>query len=235
MKEELIKQLTEAGTHYGYSKTRRHPSMKKFIANTSKGNDFINTEVTATQLEKALEKIQETVRSGKQVLFVGEKPEVRQIVREIALSVGEPYMTDRFVAGTITNFVEIRKRAEKLSDMLSKKEKGEYSMYTKKEQLMIQRSIDRMDRNFGGILSMNRLPGLVIVIDPRHDNIAVEEANFAHIETVALASTDCDISNITYPIIGNDATSSSVRFILTKISEAIKTTSENKTETVKTN
>lgn len=222
MKDILTTQLAQAGSHYGYSKSRRSPSMKKFVGATQSGTDFINLTLTADQLILAKDFLKNLIKEGKQVLFVGEKPEVRQIVREKALGVGEPYMVDRFVAGTITNFGEIRSRAEKLADMLSKKEKGEYAVYTKKEQLMIQRTIDRMDRNFGGILSMAKLPGALIVVDPRHEHIAVAEAKFAHIPVIAIASTDCDIASIEFPIVANDASNSSVRFILDELVASIK-------------
>ena len=231
MQSTLTKDLIEAGAHYGYSKSRRHPSVKKFIDSTSGGTDFLNPETTGAQLTKAAKFIAETVASGKKVLFVGEKPEIRQVVKEIALSAGEPYMADRFVAGTITNFVEIRKRTEKLADMLAIKEKGEYGVYTKKEQLMIQRTIDRMDRNFGGILGMDKLPGALIVIDPRHEEIAVLEAAFAHIPVVAIASTDCDISNVAYPVLGNDATNVSVRLMIGLLRDSILEAKSVKTPT----
>jgi small subunit ribosomal protein S2 len=221
MKETLVQDLINAGAHYGYSKSRRHPSVKKFIDSTSGGTDFLNPETTADHMAKAVIAIKNTIASGKKILFVGEKPEIRQIVKEVALSASEPYMADRFVAGTITNFTEIRRRTEKLADMLSKKEKGEYAVYTKKEQLMIQRTIDRMDRNFGGIIGMDKLPALLIVVDPRHEAIAVLEAKFAHIPVVAIASTDCDISAIEFPILANDATVASVRYILENLKESI--------------
>jgi small subunit ribosomal protein S2 len=221
MKETLVQNLIAAGSHYGYSKSRRHPTVKKFIDSTIGGTDFLNPETTADQISKATAAVIDAVSTGKKVLFVGEKPEIRQTLKEVALSAGEPYMADRFVAGTITNFGEIRKRTEKLADMLSKKEKGEYSMYTKKEQLQISRTIERMDRNFGGILGMEKLPGLLIVVDSRHEAIAVEEARFAHIPVVSISSTDCDLSKIEFPILANDATNASVRLILETLKEAI--------------
>jgi small subunit ribosomal protein S2 len=232
MQSTLTKDLIEAGAHYGYSKSRRHPSVKKFIDSTSGGTDFLDPETTNIQLTKAAKFIAETVATGKKVLFVGEKPEIRQVVKEIALSAGEPYMADRFVAGTITNFVEIRKRTEKLADMLAKKEKGEYGVYTKKEQLMIQRTIDRMDRNFGGIIGMDKLPGALIVVDPRHEEIAVLEAAFAHIPVVAIASTDCNISNVAHPVLGNDATNASVRLMLGILRDAVLEAKSVKTPSV---
>jgi small subunit ribosomal protein S2 len=202
-----------------------------FCDSTSGGTDFLNPQETGVQLTKALAFVKEVAQSGKKVLFVGEKPEIRQVVKEIALSAGEAYMADRFVAGTITNFSEIRRRTEKLAEMLSKKEKGEYAMYTKKEQLEISRTIDRMDRNFGGIIGMDKLPGVVIVVDPRHEEIAVLEANFAHIPVIAIASTDCDISNIQYPVLANDATISSVRFLLGELRNVILEAKSAKTPT----
>ena len=232
MQSTLTKDLIEAGAHYGYSKSRRHPSVKKFIDSTSGGTDFLDPETTNIQLVKAAKFITETVAAGKRVLFVGEKPEIRQTVKEIALSAGEPYMADRFVAGTITNFVEIRKRTEKLADMLAKKEKGEYGVYTKKEQLEISRTIARMDRNFGGIIGMDKLPGALIVVDPRHEEIAVLEAAFAHIPVVAIASTDCNISNVEYPVLGNDATNASVRLMLGILRDAVLEAKSVKTPTV---
>lgn len=228
-KSTLEAQLRDAGCHYGYSKSRRHPSMKRFIAATENGSDFINLDATAKQIAEAVEFIKGLSHTGKKILFIGEKPEVRQVVREVALLLGEPYMVERFVAGTLTNFGEIKKRAEKLKDMLEKKEKGEFSMYTKKEQLLIQRSMDRMDRNFGGILSMPVLPGAVIIVDPRHEDIALSEALFAHIPVVAIASTDCDVSKVQYPIVANDAATPSVRFILDQIANALKEQSTEKT------
>ena len=219
MKSKLVNDLITAGSHFGYSKTRRHPSVKKFIDSTHAGVDFLDPEVTAKQIEKAGEFLKDISKTGKKILFVGQKAEIRQIIKEVALSSNQPYMADRFVAGTITNFGEIRKRTEKLADMLSKKEKGEYAMYTKKEQLMIQRSIDRMDRNFGGILSMDKLPAAMIIVDPRHEDIAVLEAGFENIPVIGIASTDCDISKLTYPILANDATNSSFRLVL----ETLKT------------
>jgi small subunit ribosomal protein S2 len=221
MQNKLTTDLIAAGAHYGYSKSRRHPSIKKFIASTAGGTDFLDPEVTATQVVKATAFVSDIVKSGKKVLFIGQKPEIRQIVKEMALSAGEPYMADRFVAGTITNFGEIRKRAEKLVDMLSKKEKGEYAVYTKKEQLEISRTIERMDRNFGGITNMDKLPAAVIIVDPRHEEIAVLEAVFAHIPVIAIASTDCDISKVNFPILANDATLASVRLILGSMRDAV--------------
>lgn len=210
--------LKKVGLHYGYSRTRRHPSVKPFIEGTSNGNDFINLEKTKTQLEEALTYLKSMSDTGKTILFVGVKPEVRQIVKEVALSLNAPYITERFIGGTLTNFPQMKKRIEKLHDLLKKKETGELAVYTKKEQLLIQRDIDRLDRDFGGISSLTNIPSVVVIVDPRHEAMCVKEANHLHIPVVALANTDCTLQGITYPVVGNDGSVPAVRFVL----EAIK-------------
>ena len=217
-----IQDLAKAGLQYGYSRTRRHPSTKSFIADNKNGVDFINLESTKTQLEEAISFLKSVRGAGKTILFVGVKPEIRQIVKEVALSLNAPYVTERFIGGTLTNYPQIKKRIEKLHDLLGKKEKGELNVYTKKEQLLIQRDIDRLDRDFGGISAMSNLPAAIVIIDPRHEFICVKEATRMHIPVVALLNTDCTLEGIEYPIVGNDGSVASVRFVLEAIKEALQ-------------
>jgi small subunit ribosomal protein S2 len=216
-----IDALKKVGLQYGYSRTRRHPSIKPFIEGTSNGTDFINLSSTKTQLEEALTFLKSAHSAGKTILFVGVKPEIRQVIKEVALSLNAPYIAERFIGGTLTNFPQMKKRIEKLHDLLKKKETGELSVYTKKEQLLIQRDIDRLDRDFGGISSLTNLPAVVVVIDPRHEAMCVKEANDLHIPVVALSNTDCTIENIQYPIVGNDGSVPAVRFVLETIKSAL--------------
>lgn len=216
--------LSNAGLQYGYSRTRRHPSVKPFIEGNHNGVDFINLDKTAEQLENAISFLKSVQGAGKVILFVGVKPEVRQIVKEVALSLGAPYIAERFIGGTLTNFPQIKKRIEKLHDLLKKKETGELAVYTKKEQLLIQRDIDRLDRDFGGISSLTNIPSAIVMIDPRHENMCVREAMRLHIPVVALANTDCTLEGIEYPIVGNDGSVGSVRFILETIKDALAIT-----------
>jgi small subunit ribosomal protein S2 len=213
--------LAQAGLQYGYSRTRRHPSMKPFIESNHNGVDFINLDKTAEQLENAISFLKSVQGAGKTILFVGVKPEIRQIVKEVALSLNSPYIAERFIGGTLTNFPQIKKRIEKLHDLLKKKETGELAVYTKKEQLLIQRDIDRLDRDFGGISSLTNVPAAVVIIDPRHEDMCVKEAARLHIPVVALANTDCTLEGIEYPIAGNDGSVGSVRFVLETIKEAL--------------
>lgn len=213
--------LSNAGLQYGYSRTRRHPSIKPFIEGNHNGVDFINLDKTKEQLENAISFLKSVQGAGKVILFVGVKPEIRQIVKEVALSVNCPYIAERFIGGTLTNFPQIKKRIEKLHDLLKKKETGELAVYTKKEQLLIQRDIDRLDRDFGGISSLTNIPAAIVMIDSRHEIMCVKEAARLHIPVVALANTDCTLEGIEYPIVGNDGSVGSVRFILEAFKEAL--------------
>jgi small subunit ribosomal protein S2 len=195
--------------------------MKPFIESNHNGVDFINLDKTAEQLENAISFLKSVQGAGKTILFVGVKPEIRQIVKEVALSLNSPYIAERFIGGTLTNFPQIKKRIEKLHDLLKKKETGELAVYTKKEQLLIQRDIDRLDRDFGGISSLTNVPAAVVIIDPRHEDMCVKEAARLHIPVVALANTDCTLEGIEYPIAGNDGSVGSVRFVLETIKEAL--------------
>jgi small subunit ribosomal protein S2 len=221
MSSITIEALKKAGLQYGYSRTRRHPSVKPFIEGNANGNDFINLEKTKVQLEEAITFLKSVSGAGKVILFVGVKPELRQIIKEVALSLNAPYIAERFIGGTLTNFSQMKKRIEKLHDLLKKKETGELAVYTKKEQLLIQRDIDRLDRDFGGISSLTNIPAAIVVIDPRHESMCIKEAKHLHVPVVALSNTDCTIEGIEYPIVGNDGSVSSVRFVLETIKNAL--------------
>lgn len=216
-----IDDLKKVGMQYGYSKTRRHPSAKKYVASTQNGIDTIDVAYTLEQIHAAVELLKGVQASGKAILFVGVKPEIRPLIRQTALSIGEPYVTERFIGGSLTNYPQMKKRIEKLHDLLKKKEKGELSVYTKKEQLLIERDIARLDKNFGGMSTMNNLPGAIVMIDSRHEDMCLTEANLMHIPVVSLSNTDCDISKITYPVIGNDGNMASAEFFLDIIKSAL--------------
>ena len=216
-----IEALKKAGLQYGYSRTRRHPSVKPYVEGNANGIDFINLEKTKVQLEEAITFLKSVQGAGKTILFVGVKPEIRQVIKEVALSVNAPYIAERFIGGTLTNFPQMKKRIDKLHDLLKKKETGELAVYTKKEQLLIQRDIDRLDRDFGGISTLTNIPAAIVVIDSRHELMCVKEAKLLHIPVVALSNTDCTLEGISYPIVGNDGSLASVRFVLEAIKNAL--------------
>ncbi|MFZ2303457.1 MAG: 30S ribosomal protein S2 [Minisyncoccia bacterium] len=218
----LITEMFAAGAHFGYSRSRRHPSAKAFIFGTKNGIEIMDLEKTSVLLENAKTFIKTLAKGGKQILFVGTKSESKKVVEDEATSIDMPFVVERWVGGVLTNFPEIKKRVALLEDLRSKKEKGELSMYTKKERSLIDKDIERLERNFAGIVSMKDVPAAMFVVDPRKESIAIKEAQHLGIPVVALASSDCDIKEINFPIPGNDSSVSSVSFFVSQIAQAFK-------------
>lgn len=218
--QNTVEEMFQAGVHYGYSKSRRHPSASSYVFATKNGVDIINIEKTNELLEKALEEVSKLAASGKTILFVGTKPEARQQIVETALSLNMPYVSERWVGGALTNFSEIKKRIVKLLDLRNQKEKGELDRYTKKEKLLIDREMADMTKNFQGLTGITKTPDAVFVVDSKKEHIAVTEAKKMNLPIIALLNTDCNLKQVEYPIIANDASISSVTFFLTKIKEA---------------
>jgi small subunit ribosomal protein S2 len=217
-----VQELFDRGAQFGYSKTKRHPSVVPFIFTLKNRRDIIDLEKTAVQIEEAERIIKEIGDAGKSILFVGTKPEIRDQVRSIAESVSMPFVDRRWVGGTLTNFSEIRRRAELLLDLEYKREHNELVFKTKKERLMIERNIEKLQKNFGGITQLKKLPDIVFVVDPLHEDIAVTEASILGIPVVAIANTDCNITKVTFPIVANDTTRPSVDYILNIFKNILK-------------
>ncbi len=217
----IIQRLFQAGAHFGFKKSRRHPSTVPFIFGSKNGTDIFDLEQTVAQIEKAKKMLEEAGENGKKVLFVGTKEEVSKLIKDIAEKVEAPYVSNRWIGGMITNFPEIRKRIDRLKDLTSERESGELERkYTKKERVVIGREIDKLDFNFGGIKDIDRVPDLLVVVDPRHNFIAVQEAHDMNIPVVAIMSSDCDAKKVTAPIMANDALTSSVSLILDELADA---------------
>lgn len=218
--QNIIDEMFKAGVSYGYSKSRRHPSVSPYVFTTKNGVDIINIEKTYGLLEKSVDFVTKLAASGKTILFIGTKPEARGQVTEVALSLNMPYVAERWVGGTLTNFPEIKKRVSKLLDLREKKNNGEFEKYTKKEQLLINKEMEDMTKNFQGLTGITKIPDAVFVIDPKKELIAVTEAQKMNLPVIAVANTDCNIKSIEYPIVANDASVSSIEFFLLKIKEA---------------
>ncbi|MFA7000129.1 MAG: 30S ribosomal protein S2 [Candidatus Paceibacterota bacterium] len=216
----VIEEMFTNGTHYGYSKSRRHPSTSPYIFATKNGVDIINIEKTNELFEKAMEKVRELAQTGKTILFVGTKAEARQQVIETALALNMPYVGERWVGGSLTNFPEIKKRIIKLLDLREQKEKGALDKYTKKERLLIDREMEDMTKNFQGLTGITRTPDAMFVVDPKKEHIAVTEAQKMNLPVIALMNTDCNMKKIDFPIIANDASISSITFFLSQIKDA---------------
>lgn len=222
-KEGSIKTLFNVGAHIGYSRARRHASMKHFIFGTKGKTDIIDLSKSAAFAEEAHTFLKSLGASGKTVLFVGGKPEVRTALREAAGALSMPYVAGRWIGGTLTNFSEIKKRIRRLAELLQEREAGTLARkYTKKERVLIDREIAKLEENFGGLSGLENPPQALVVVDTRAESIAVKEANDLGIPVIGIMNSDCDISKVRYPIIGNDATRASVKFFLGGIVEAYR-------------
>ncbi|KKS87857.1 MAG: 30S ribosomal protein S2 [Parcubacteria group bacterium GW2011_GWC1_43_11b] len=221
-KEALVKEMFRAGVHYGYSRRQRHPSVSDFIFGYKNRGAIIDIEKTVDDLDRVLDFVRSLARERKQILFIGTKPEARLVVEKMAKQIDMPYVSLRWIGGTLTNFKEIRKRLAKLADWKEKGEKGELAVYTKKERLMISREVEDLERLFGGITGMPKIPSAIFVVDAKKEEIAVAEAKVAKVPVIAIANSDCNITNLEYPLVGNDASGTSIAFFLQQIVLAYK-------------
>ena len=155
----------------------------------------------------------------KTILFVSSKNESKPLVRAAAERIGMPYIAGRWIGGLLTNFPEIKKRSDRLVDLESKKEKGELTKYTKKERLLLDREMANLNELFGGIRTLARIPDAIFIIDPRKEKIAVLEAKGMKVPVIALASSDCNLKEVSFPIAGNDASRSSIEYVLKRVTD----------------
>jgi len=220
--EQLLETLFSVGAHYAFSKSRRHPSSKQFIFGAKNGTEIFDLEKTIEQLEEVKKYVEKLTSEGKTILFVSSKPEARQAIIDGATKAGQPYVTDRWVGGTLTNFSQMRKRVQRLEDLKKKREKGELSMYTKKEKLLIDREIESLEERFGGITELEGMPAALFIVDTRDEPIAVHEAHKKNIPIIALIGSDCDATKVTKAIFANDSARKSIDFFVNEIAESCK-------------
>lgn len=217
----LIDRLFKAGAHFGFKKSRRHPSMKPYLFGNKLGNDVFDLERSAALLEEAKEAVKRYAKDGKTVLFVGTKEEAAVMVRETAEKIGAPYVVNRWVGGMITNWSEVQKRLNRLFELVAQGESGELERkYTKKERVIINRELAKLTHNFGGIRTLSRNPDLLVVVDPRHDKLAIHEARQKNIPVVGIMSSDNNIKDVDYPIVLNDTLRTSVSLALSELAAA---------------
>jgi small subunit ribosomal protein S2 len=213
--------MIQAGLVYGRKKSKTHPHMKKFVAANRSGFDLIDLEQTLPLLERALEAIREAVRSGKTILFVGTHPASRDLVHALATETGFPFVTNRWIGGTLTNFKTISERIAIFQKMKEQRANGETTSHTKKERLMMDREIERMKTIFEGVEAMRALPSLLFVVNgPLHET-AIREAKKCGILVASVLNTDADPDQITYPIPANDGSRDGVQWILERVRVAI--------------
>jgi small subunit ribosomal protein S2 len=216
-----VKELLDAGVHFGHQTKRWNPKMKPFIFDARNGIHIIDLSKTLTQLEAASEYLGETVRKGGKVLFVGTKKQAQLAVKETAKECGQYYVTERWLGGTLTNFATIKRSIARLKQIEKMEADGTINNYVKQEQSVIRREAARLVKFFDGIRSMDKLPGAMFVVDIKREHNAVAEARRLKIPVVAIVDTNCDPDLVEYPVAGNDDAIRSVRTILATIGQII--------------
>ena len=236
--DQLIRDMFEIGVHFGFSRRRKHPSVDKYIFAYKNKNAIIDLEKTKISLEKAGEFVKSLGKEGKQILFVGNKNEARAVTKKFAESIDMPYVAERWIGGTLTNNSQIKNRLKRLADIKADEESEALGKYTKKERNLIMKEKKDLERYFGGIVDMNKMPGAMFTIDSSAEEAAILEAKSLKVPVISLSNSDCDIRNVAYPIIGNDSSVASIsyflRYIAEKYKEGLKEKEVVKEETKKT-
>lgn len=216
-----LEEMTRAGLQFGHKTSKTHPSMKPYIAGVKSTIHVFDLAKTKEKLEAALAFIEKLMAEQKVLLLVGTKIQIQQALRQTAETTGLPYVSERWIGGTLTNFETILKRISLLKDVQSKKEKGELDKYTKKELGVIRKELELFEKKFGGIKNLTKIPDALFVCDAKENSIAVREAKKVKIPVIAITDTNCDPALIDYVIPANDDAVSSVQFILEKVKEAV--------------
>jgi small subunit ribosomal protein S2 len=220
MSSVSLRDLLEAGVHFGHQTRLWNPRMRPYIYGEKNGVHIIDLQKTAHSLNDALRFIQATAARGQSILFVGTKRAAREIVSEQAVRSGMYFVNNRWLGGTLTNIKTVQKSIDSLINLEKARDEGKFEALTKKEALDLTRKIFKMDRSLGGIKNMKGLPGALFVIDPKREHIAIREANKLGIPVVALCDTNCDPENITHVIPGNDDALKSIQLFTQAIAEA---------------
>ena len=220
--DNLIEKMFEAGAHYGYSKTRRHPSVASYIYATKNKSDIIDLEKTSLALEKATEFIKSLGARNKVVLFVGTKPEAKEIIRKTAESLNMPFVNERWIGGTISNFTEIKKRIAELENYRKENKERGLDKYTKKERVVMAKKMEKLERYYSGLVGLKKSPDALFMIDSRAEHIANTEGQKGNVPVVSLVNSDSNIKGIDYPIVGNDASMPSIALFTEAIANAYR-------------
>ena len=216
-----MKQLLEAGVHFGHQTKKWNPKMKKYIFTARNDIHIINLEDTSNLIDEAYNFVRDIVASGKSVLFVGTKKQAQEAVKEEAERCGMFYVNTRWLGGTLTNFRTIRTRIERLNKLNQMEKVGEFNLLPKKEVAILKAERDKLEKNLGGIKDMREFPGVIFVVDPSKEHICVREAVSLNIPMVGLVDTNCDPTGIDYVIPGNDDAIRSVKLIASAIADAV--------------
>lgn len=216
-----LEKLLEAGAHFGHQARRWNPKMAPYLYGVEEGIHVFDLTKTKEALEEALEFLKTSAAQGKIILLLGTKKQTKDKIIEIGQETGCPYVAERWLGGTLTNFEQIKRTINKLSEMKGKMAAGEYSKFTKKERLLIERDIARMERFLSGISTLEKLPDILFIVDTHKESGAVREAVKAGVETVGIVDSNSDPSPIDYPIPMNDDASKALSYVLDLVKSAI--------------
>ena len=216
-----MKQLLEAGVHFGHQTRRWNPKMKTYIFTERNGIYIIDLQKTVKKVEEAYNFVRDVAMSGEKILFVGTKKQAQEAMKEEALRSNMFFVNERWLGGMLTNFQTIQKRIDRLRDLERMEADGTFDVLPKKEVLSLRHEMDRLDKFLGGIKDMKGLPGALFVVDPRKERIAILEARKLGIPVVAIIDTNCDPDEVDYPIPGNDDAIRAVKLIAAKMCDAI--------------
>jgi len=221
LKEE--EKMYRAGVHFGYSRASRHPQMDPtYFHSFRNGVEIFNLEKVYLCLEKASSFLSELGSKKAIILIVSTKSESKETVEKVASEFSMPCVTERWIGGTLTNFNQIKKRINDFDDLYNKKKEGFFSDYSKKELSRLDKKLVKLEKQFGGLLFLKQLPAALLIVDPKEESAAVEEAKVLGIPIVAILNSDCNPSGIDYVIPANDASFSSIQFLLKKLAEGYK-------------
>ncbi|KAF0091464.1 MAG: SSU ribosomal protein S2P [Fusobacteria bacterium] len=216
-----MKQLLEAGVHFGHQTKRWNPKMARYIFTARNGIYIIDLQKTVHKIDEAYDFLREVSSKGEKVLFVGTKKQAQEAVRDEALRSGSYYVDQRWLGGMLTNFATIKKRSKYLKDLKTQEEDGTFDSLPKKEVIELKKEMEKLERFLGGIKDMNRVPGALFIVDPKKERIAIAEAIKLGIPTVAIVDTNCDPDEIDYVIPGNDDAIRAVKLISGRMADAI--------------
>ena len=221
-----VRDLLEAGLHFGHQTKRWNPKMKRYIFDKRSGIHIIDLAKSLVKLNEALEFVHDTVASGRKLLLVGTKKQAQQVVKELATEYGQHYVTNRWLGGTLTNSVTIRNSVRRMRELEKLEEDGSFATMHKKEASSMRRELEKLRKNLSGVADMSALPGALFVVDINRESIAVAEANKLNIPVIAIVDTNCDPDPIEYVIPGNDDAIRAVKLVAASLADTLKKASE---------
>ena len=216
-----MKQLLEAGVHFGHQTRRWDPKMAEYIFQARNGIHIIDLQKTSKKIDEAYAFFKEQVEEGKTVLFVGTKKQAQDCMKDAAIKSGMYYVNQRWLGGMLTNFDTIQKRIQRLKDLEKMEEDGTFDVLPKKEVILLKKEMEKLEKNLGGIKEMDKLPGVIFLVDPKKERIAILEAKKLNIPVVGIVDTNCNPQDLDYPIPGNDDAIRSVSLIADVMANAI--------------